>query len=468
MRWELYPLLSDHERARAWLSMQHNLRLAPNTVEAYARSLEDYLSFCERKGIEPEGVGREQIGLYVGDLASRPNPRGAKVLRIGSGAGLSNATMQLRLTAVRLFYDHLIEQGLRKDNPLGRGRYAPGKAFAGKRDRGLVRRYRTLPWIPGDEEWRTILQAAREEPIRNRLMLLLSYDVALAATGETLKKDTICLLDVPTNKTATAFTKPVHPIIEQRIAEWERKRPAEQPTAVDRKTAEQVHFLFSVRNRPVARAHLNNCLIPLLCRKAGMPESDSRGKLTSHRARATIASQLYNGPEPLSLTELQQWLGHKDPKSTQSYARIDPTRLAKKYADSGYLERNMALIEVLLDVEALKADKSDAALYYEMGHGLCSNPYWHKCPYRMACVRCEFYVAGEQAQYVRAKKGVRRMLEQIPLTDEERRAAEGDERALDELLKKNADAPTPAGPTPRELGLVPLSRKPTREAGHST
>lgn len=293
-------------------------------------------------------------------------------------------------------------------------------------------------------------------------------DVALAATGETLKKDTICLLDVPTNKTATAFTKPVHPIIEQRIAEWERKRPAEQPAAVDRKTAEQVHFLFSVRNRPVARAHLNNCLIPLLCRKAGMPESDSRGKLTSHRARATIASQLYNGPEPLSLTELQQWLGHKDPKSTQSYARIDPTRLAKKYADSGYLERNMALIEVLLDVEALKADKSDAALYYEMGHGLCSNPYWHKCPYRMACVRCEFYVAGEQAQYVRAKKGVRRMLEQIPLTDEERRAAEGDERALDELLKKNADAPTPAGPTPRELGLVPLSRKPTREAGHST
>jgi hypothetical protein len=54
------------------------------------------------------------------------------------------------------------------------------------------------------------------------------------------------------------------------------------------------------------------------------------------------------------------------------------------------------------------------------------------------------------------------------VTDEERRAAEGDELALDELLKKNADAPTPAGPTPRELGLVPLSRKPTRETGHST
>jgi hypothetical protein len=200
-----------------------------------------------------------------------------------------------------------------------------------------------------------------------------------------------------------------------------------------------------------------------------VPESDSRRKITSHRARATIASQLYNGPEPLSLTELQAWLGHKDPKSTQSYARIDPTKLAKKYADSGYLERNIALIEVLLDVEALREGKGDAAaLYYELGHGLCSNPYWHQCPYRMACVRCEFYVASEQAQYVRAKKGIRHMLEKIPLTEEERRAAEGDERALDELLNKNADVPTPAGPTPRQLGLVPLSRKPTREAGHST
>lgn len=284
----------------------------------------------------------------------------------------------------------------------------------------------------------------------------------VAATGETLPGDAVCFLDVPTNKTATAFTKPVHPIVAQRIAEWEAQRPPDQPAALDRKTGELVHFLFSVRNRPVAKDYLNQSLIPALCRKAGVPEHDSRGKITSHRARATIASQLYNGPEPLSLTELQAWLGHKDPKSTQSYARIDPTRLARKYADSGYLERNAALVEVLLDVEALKA--SEGALYYEMGHGLCSNPYWQKCPHRMACVRCEFYVPGEEAQYVRAKKGVRRMLEQIPLTDEERRAAEGDELALEGLLKKNADAPTPAGPTPRELGLVPLSQKPTPEA----
>jgi hypothetical protein len=160
MRWELYPRVSESEHARAWLRMQHLLRLAPKTVEGYGRSLEDYLAFCEREGIEPESAGKDRIALYVNDLASRPNPRGAKVLDIGSGAGLSNATMQLRLTAVRLFYDHLVETGLREVNPVGRGKYTPGKAFAGKRDRGLLRRYRRLPWIPVDDEWRRFLEAA--------------------------------------------------------------------------------------------------------------------------------------------------------------------------------------------------------------------------------------------------------------------------------------------------------------------
>ena len=111
MRWELYPLVYEHDRAKAWLEMEELLRHAPKTIEAYGRSLNDYLLFCEREGIDPESAGRGQVALYVGDLASRPNPRGKNVLDIGSGVGLSNNTIQLRLTAVRLFYDHLVEEG---------------------------------------------------------------------------------------------------------------------------------------------------------------------------------------------------------------------------------------------------------------------------------------------------------------------------------------------------------------------
>ncbi len=40
MRWELYPRVFECGFAKTWLEMQHNLRLAPNTVEAYGSSLE--------------------------------------------------------------------------------------------------------------------------------------------------------------------------------------------------------------------------------------------------------------------------------------------------------------------------------------------------------------------------------------------------------------------------------------------
>jgi integrase/recombinase XerD len=179
MRWELYPLVSELGAARSWLETLELLRRPENTVEAYGRSLNDYLAFCRRLGRDPLTAKRDHIVLYVNDLSSRPNPRGRKILDIGSGVGLANATLQLRLTAVRLFYDHLVEEGLRETNPAGRGKYTPGNAFAGSRERGLVRRYRRLPWIPSDGEWRSLLEAFAGETLRNKLMLLLSYDSAL-------------------------------------------------------------------------------------------------------------------------------------------------------------------------------------------------------------------------------------------------------------------------------------------------
>jgi len=115
----------------------------------------------------------------VRDLTERPHAQGAKVVALDSGTGLSNATLQQRLVAVRLFYDHLIEEGRRETNPVGRGRYTAGKCFGEPRGRGLVRRFTRLAWIPTDAQWQAVLQAARGEPIRNRLMVALAYDAGL-------------------------------------------------------------------------------------------------------------------------------------------------------------------------------------------------------------------------------------------------------------------------------------------------
>jgi hypothetical protein len=75
-------------------------------------------------------------------------------------------------------------------------------------------------------------------------------------------------------------------------------------------------------------------------------------------------------------------------------------------------------------------------------------------PHRMACARCDFYIPkpSSEAQLLEAKDGIQRMLVQIPLTEDERAAVEGDQTAVDRLLDELVDTPTPAGATPREIG----------------
>ena len=133
---------------------------------------------CERDGIDPIVAGRADIAGFVKDLRSRPSRSGVNVVALDSGAGLSNATLQQRLVAVRLFYDFLVEEGVRESNPVGRGRYTSPGGFGGNA-RGLVSRMDKLPWIPGERQWLDVLGVFRAEPARNRLMLALAYDAAL-------------------------------------------------------------------------------------------------------------------------------------------------------------------------------------------------------------------------------------------------------------------------------------------------
>ena len=48
IQWEMYPLVAASERSRAWLQVQNRLQLASNTIDAYGRSLNDFLALCQR------------------------------------------------------------------------------------------------------------------------------------------------------------------------------------------------------------------------------------------------------------------------------------------------------------------------------------------------------------------------------------------------------------------------------------
>jgi integrase len=252
-------------------------------------------------------------------------------------------------------------------------------------------------------------------------------------------------LDVPVSKTQTALTKPIDLAVGEAIAAWEAVRP-NQPMSIDRKTGERVRMLFSIRARAAARQYLNNGLIPMLCRKAGIPPLDARGRISSHRARATIATQLFNARDPMSLHELQAWLGHRCASSTQHYVAFTPTRLAKAYSDADYFRRNIRMMDVLIDQQAVKQGaEGQPWRFYDLGHGLCSYEFFDQCPHRMACARCNFYIPKDssQAQLLTSKAGMIHMLQEIPLTDEERAAVEGDKIAVEKLLTRLQGTPTP-------------------------
>jgi hypothetical protein len=213
----------------------------------------------------------------------------------------------------------------------------------------------------------------------------------------------------------------------------------------------------------------------LLCRKAGLPLEDARGRITSHRARATIASQLYNAKEPMTLFELQAWLGHRSPETTQHYARITPTTLAKAYRDAGYFARNVRTVEVLIDREAVGNGAAATGApwqYFDLGHGFCTYSFFEQCPHRMACARCDFYLPKQstRAQLLEARGNLQRMLAQIPLTDDERAAVEDGATAVNQLIKRLHDVPTPAGPTPRDLAqpsFIPIDALVRPSAQHA-
>src|SRR6266699_3941661 len=172
------------------------------------------------------------------------------------------------------------------------------------------------------------------------------------------------------------------------------------------------------------------------------------------------------------LSEYTAWL--QDPFSCgvvhlwcmmfQYYAKKSPTKVAKAYEKAGYFERNVRMIEVLIDQDAIRSGAAAAGepwRFYDLGHGYCTYDFFDQCPHRMACARCSFYrpKGSTQAQLMEGKANLLRMLQEIPLSEEERAAVEDGIAAMEKLCQQLTDVPTPAGPTPNQLALDSQSSK---------
>jgi len=71
----------------------------------------------------------------------------------------------------------------------------------------------------------------------------------------------------------------------------------------------------------------------------------------------------------------------------------------------------------------------------------------------MACAKCSFYMpkGSTASALLEGKDNLLRMRQEIPLTEAEVAAVDDGASALESLLKRLADVPTPSGPTPLQL-----------------
>ncbi len=316
-------MLLGHEQVLIWLRMLDDLGRAPRTLDAYTRGLAEFLSACDRDGVDPLTATRADIAGYVRELRQRPSRRGGNVVALDSGAGLANATIQQRLVPVRLFYDFLVEEGLRQANPVGRGRHTPNRGRGGS-ERGLVPRLRTLPWIPSDDQWNAILLVTSKERIRNRLMLALGYDAAL-------RREELCSL-------RTDDLDPAHRTLRVRAETTKNRRervvPYSAPTGVllsqylaHRATLSRARgplFLSESRRNPGQPLTLWTWskVVHRIAQDAGVPGFSTH--TTRHLCLTDLARMGWE------LHAIATFAGHRNTDSTLDYIHLSGRDLADK------------------------------------------------------------------------------------------------------------------------------------------
>jgi len=293
-----------------WLKILSDLGRARATVIAYRTALHHFFGFCSQKGLLPEQATFEDIAAYIRpQLPGMPYPA-------------ASATLQLRLSAIRLWFDYLIYTDVISRNPLPRSGL-PGMSASG---RALVPRIITLPKIPEDSRWQHFLNYVSERSLRDRLMLALAYCGALRRAEVTA----IAVEDID----------PAHRLIRIRAENTKNK-------------CERI-VCYGPDITPVLAAHLRSLRVSGITggalfrsvsdRNYGSPlsywswsktvrdwaDKAELPELTTHTFRHLRLTHLARAG--WKLHEIATYAGHRDLRTTQIYIHLSGSELAARMA----------------------------------------------------------------------------------------------------------------------------------------
>ena len=256
--------------------------LSPNTVKAYTADIEGFYEFLRRRGVTLRDASSSDISDYI----------------ISVSDYLSKRSQARLLSSLNSFFDYLVSEGERKDNP------------SSAVDSPKLGKY--LPVVLSVEEVRAILKAAPNE--RDRAILEVLYGCGLRVSEVcSLKISEVYLKDMfvkVMGKGSKERLVPMAPSTASAIMDYLSVRPESDAGCED--------VLFLNRfGRALSRIAVFK-MVKSVALVAGVDKN-----LSPHTFRHSFATHLVeNGAD---LRVVQEMLGHESILTTEIYTHVDST-----------------------------------------------------------------------------------------------------------------------------------------------
>lgn len=300
-RWPSRPALTrgPADFTEAWL---RNRRLSEHTRAAYRRDITGWLSWCAARDLDPLRATFLDVNTYGRDLESTADQR--------SGRPFTPATVARKLSALSSWFDFLAKLGAVTANPVSGA------------DRPKVSRDHSATVGLAPDEVDALLAAAESETgpcaARNRAALTLLADLGLRV-GELVSLD---LADLGqerghrslrfVGKGGRARRRALAPGTAQALDAYLAARAAAQRVPTEALTGP---LLVTSTGGRLDR-HAVFRLVRRLARTAGIP---AWSKLSPHSLRHAFATTARS--EGVPLEDVQDAMGHADPRTTRRYDR---------------------------------------------------------------------------------------------------------------------------------------------------
>ncbi len=290
--------------------------VSSNTISAYRRDLLDFAGFIGR-GTALSQASRTDVETYLQSL---------------SDAGLSASTAQRRLSGLRQFFQFLVSDQRRTDNPTSIVE-GPKKG-------------RSLPKLLSEEDVTKLLSAASKQPgpegVRITCLLEVLYASGLRVSelvglplSAVRRQDRIIFV---TGKGGRERMVPLSPTALSAIENYLTVRPQFVEKAGLSKSKRPVEYwLFPSRG---AQGHLTRQRFAQQLKDLAMKAGIDPAALSPHTLRHAFATHLLS--HGADLRSVQKMLGHADISTTQIYTHIQEQRLNQLVKENHPLAKKTA------------------------------------------------------------------------------------------------------------------------------